>query len=142
MESLLGLVGAIAGAGIVLIGQLISRQTERKHHARDLLLENCAQALALEEEFRGRVWNERHTERTGLVASWDEAAFRSAEARVRLLTRSVPLLEALDGVRVAGQELGAAWALRSEDDLLNARWAAHRDALDHFAQVCRDDNLL
>jgi hypothetical protein len=55
MASWIGLVGALAGASIALLGQYTFKKLERRHGNLALLYEQCAQLVALSEDFRNRL---------------------------------------------------------------------------------------
>jgi len=88
MEAWIGLAGVIAGAAIALGGQYLTRRSEQRERLTTVLLEQCATVVALSEDFRNRVWEERNQLAENVVAKWDLAAYRLAEARLRILCRA------------------------------------------------------
>lgn len=133
MDAWIGLVGAVAGAVIALVGQQLAARSESRAKRVEALLEQCARLIALAEDYRNRVWEERHGLATGAVAGWDLTEYRAAEARVRLLTRSPRILEGVEHLRVTGVELGKVWRFQVDDAAaVDAAWAAYRDAIRGF----------
>jgi hypothetical protein len=60
MEVWIGVIGAAVGAIIALLGQYISNRLERRAKDAALILDQCAQLIALSEDYRNRVWQERN----------------------------------------------------------------------------------
>lgn len=138
METVIGLVGAIAGGALVLAGQYLARRQERRDRRSQLLFENCVRLIAIEEDFRGRVWNERCAGAKDQVDSWNAEGFRIAEASVGILTTDSDLLAALHQVRESGKQLGAKWRLDQRDSpALERLTKEHRAALDAFITASR-----
>ena len=73
MYAWVGLAGVIAGAIMTLGGQYVTRRSELHERQKSLLLEQCALLVALSEDYRNRVWEERNAVATGVVAAWDSA---------------------------------------------------------------------
>jgi hypothetical protein len=133
VDAWVGLIGAIAGATIAIIGQHVAGRSEARERASTLLLEQCAQLVALAEDYRNRVWEERHKLSNEAVAAWDISAYSLAEARLRILCRDPSVLSALDALRQAGINLGKTWRVsRADGPNVQQAWEAHRDALDDF----------
>jgi hypothetical protein len=86
MESLITLAGVLLGGLLALLGQYLSQRSSARDRKMDALLDASAVVLALAEDFRNRVWEDRHGLATGAVDAWDLAAARAADARFRLLT--------------------------------------------------------
>jgi hypothetical protein len=137
MQAWIGLVGVIAGAVIVLSGQYVTRRSEVRERQQTLLLEQCAQVAALSEDFRNRVWEERHQVAEGVVARWDLGAYRLAQARLRILCDETDLLSALQVLSEAGGNLGRIWRLSPEGGAENVQeaWETHRSALNSFIKA-------
>ena len=136
MEAWVALIGAVAGATIAIAGQYVVRRSEARERASTLLLEQCAQLVALSEDYRNRVWEERHNLSNEAVAAWDLSAYRLAEARLRLLCRTPSVLSALDNLRRSGIALGSAWRLsNTESPDVEQAWKVHRDALNDFIEA-------
>jgi hypothetical protein len=96
MTSWIGLIGVLAGASIALLGQYTFKRLERRHADVALLFEQCAQLVALSNDFRNRLWEERKLGRKNAVAEWNISDHRLAEARIRILCTDVRLISALD----------------------------------------------
>ena len=127
------LVSAVVGAVIALLGQAMAGRGEHRRAARQQLLEQCAQVVALEEDFHNRLWEERRLGQTGRVDGWDVAAFRLAAARVRLLTTDRRVAEALAACTRAGTNLGGYWRSGERDEDETERlWRAHKEAVEAF----------
>jgi hypothetical protein len=80
----IGLVGAVAGVLIAFGGQYPMRRAERQERCDALLLEQFAQVIALSEDYRNRVREERKQVASDVVDQWIFAAYRLAEARLRV----------------------------------------------------------
>jgi hypothetical protein len=89
----------------------VRRNSEARERFGTLLLEQYAQVVALSEDFRNRVWEERNNLNSDVVAQWDLPSFRLAEARVKILCRVPSVLSALHTVNQTGIALGRAWRL-------------------------------
>ncbi|SEF33014.1 hypothetical protein SAMN05421837_106561 [Amycolatopsis pretoriensis] len=128
----------IVGATIALFGQFMSRTVEYKREGRRLFVENCASLIALEEDFRNRVWEERKLGLSDSVAQWDLSGYRLVAAQVRLTSDDERLLRSLADLRVAGQELGKSWRMGSLDsDELEVAWKKHKSALENFVAAAK-----
>ncbi len=133
MGAWIGLAGVIAGALVAFGGQYLMRRSESQERSGALLLEQAALIVALSEDYRNRVWEERSKVANGVVAAWDIGAYRLAEARLRLLCRDPKILDALDGLRQSGIALGKAWRLEPRDDQgIDDAWATNRRAVERF----------
>jgi hypothetical protein len=133
MGAWIGLVGVVAGTLVAFIGQYIVRNSDSRERREAHLLEQLAILLALSEDYRNRVWEERNKVATGVVAAWDLSAYRHAEAQVRILSRDSNVLSALMSLKKTGAELGRSWRLAPEDESrTEAAWKAHRTAVDQF----------
>ncbi|NYH45878.1 hypothetical protein HNR22_005605 [Micromonospora jinlongensis] len=136
MAAWIGLLGALAGAGMALLGQYLLRRSDTRERARAALLDHCAAVVALSEDYRNRVWEERHLDAAGAVAAWDLHQYRLAEARLRILCPDRRLAAAVVALDAAGKQLGRAWRLPGrKDDLVDAAWRAHRESVDRFIQA-------
>ena len=92
--------------------------------------------IALSQDFRNRVWEERKLGLGGQVAQWDLASFRLSEARLRILCRDQDVLAAAAVLRKSGGNLGRLWRLTAHtEDEIEAAWKAHHDALDGFTAL-------
>lgn len=133
MQAWIGLVGVLAGAAIALGGQYVTRRSEVRERQESLLLEQCALVVALSEDFRNRVWEERHKVADGVVAHWDLGAYRLAQARLRIMCNEPDVLSALGALSQAGGDLGKLWRLASAGEKnVQEAWEAHRSALNSF----------
>jgi hypothetical protein len=136
MSAWIGLAGVVAGALIALLSQHLLRLLAVRDRENDLLLEQLATVLALEEDFRNRVWLEREELSDDAVAGWDLAASLLAAARLRILCPDGDLIMALDSLKEAGKELAMSRTFAPQDkQRIQAAWEAHRSALDQFVDV-------
>ena len=109
------LAATVVGAAIALAGQNAVRHGEARMRFTDLLLEQCVQLNALDEDFRNRIWEEKELGLSGRVELWDLRGHRIATARLRVLCRDEHLLHALDEVVRTGKQLGRYWRRGQED---------------------------
>lgn len=100
------LLAGIAGAVIALGGQQLGTWNANRTRAGELLLEQCAQLIALSEDFRNRAWEETVLGQQGRVDGWDGAAHRLAMARARILCKDAAVLAALAEMEASGREYG------------------------------------
>lgn len=134
-----GLVGVVAGAAIALFGQHNLRRLDRRDGDAGLMLEQCATVLALSEDYRNRVWEERLLGARDAVEAWDLREYRMAEARLRVLSADQSLLDALAAVGNAGQRLGKLWRVAPEEgDALDTAWVAYKVAVHNFEASARN----
>jgi hypothetical protein len=78
----------MAGAIIALAGQQWGTRRENRTRAGELLLEQCAQLIALSHDFRNRAWEETVLGQEGRVDGWDLSNHRLAMARSRSFART------------------------------------------------------
>lgn len=136
MGSWVGVIGALAGASIALMGQYLFKRLDRRHGDITLILEQCARLIALSEDYFNRLWEERRLGAETAVADWDYHDYQMAEARIRLLCNNDQLIHALDQLRATGKELGKAWRLTRSDTVhLQQAWDANKQALRDFTNV-------
>jgi hypothetical protein len=136
MDAWIGLVGALAGATIAWAAQYVTRRSEIRERQDTLLLEQCAIVVALSEDYRNRVWEERSKVAAGVVAAWDIGAYRLAQARLRILCREAGMLAALENLGKAGTGLGRAWRLSPQDNgSVQAARETHRSVLNAFIDI-------
>jgi hypothetical protein len=132
----IGLLGVVAGALIAFGGQFLMRRAERQDRNETLLLEQFALLIALSEDYRNRVWEERSGVASDVVGAWDIGAYRLAEARLRVLSREPEVVAALDALHKSGTALGRAWRLAPRDEVvLDTAWVTNRDAIERFVAV-------
>jgi hypothetical protein len=105
------LLATVAGAVIALAGQYILKRGEKRTRSGELLLEQCAQVIALSEDLRNRVWEEQELHAQGRVDAWDLGAHRIAAARVKILCQDPALLNALEDLTNSGKQLSGYWRL-------------------------------
>jgi gas vesicle protein len=131
VDAWIGLLGVLAGAAIALTSQLLLRRSEQRERRQVMLLDACSRVIALAEDFQNRIWEERKGLGGGdQVTSWNLEAYREAEVRVLLLSRSKRTPEALEELRQAGVELAKVWRLqRQEAPELEAAWRRHKKAI-------------
>jgi hypothetical protein len=136
MATWVGLVGVLAGALIAFGGQYMMGRREREERNAALLLEQCAVLIALSEDFRNRVWEERHNVATDVVGQWDLGAYRLAEARLRVLSPDPGFQAAVTALRRSGTDLGKAWRLGTSDEAaVESAWTAYEDSVEMFTNV-------
>ena len=80
MTAWLTLIAGVAGAVISLAGQQLGSWGANRTSAGELLLEQCAQLIALSEDFRTRAWEETVLGQRDRVDTWDIASHRLALA--------------------------------------------------------------
>lgn len=135
MATWVGLVGVLAGALIAFGSQYLVSKTERQERTTETLLEQCATIIALSEDFRDRIWQERQHLAVNVV-KWDLGAYRLAEARLRVLHHEPEFLAALKELRDAVGELDRSWRQEPCDEsIVDSAWAAHRDKINLFVAV-------
>ncbi len=76
MAAWAGLVGVVVGALIAFAGQYVMGRGEKQERFDALLLEQFAVIIALSEDFRNRVWEERNHVASDVVGKWDLEAYR------------------------------------------------------------------
>lgn len=111
MEAWIGLAGVVAGALIAFGGQHLNRRSDIRERTTGLLLEQFSLLVALSEDYRNRIWEERNGLSPDVVSGWDLQAYRMAEARVRILCRDESVAAAVRDLKDTGVELGKAWRL-------------------------------
>jgi hypothetical protein len=79
MDAWVGLVGVVAGAFVAFGGQYLMNKTERQERNTALLLEQCSLIIALSQDYRNRVWEERNQVASDVVGKWDIGTHRLAE---------------------------------------------------------------
>ena len=126
MATWVGVVGVLAGALIAFGGQYLMGRSERQERNETLLLEQCALIIALSQDYRNRVWEERHQVASDVVGRWDIGTYRLAEARLQLLSGEPKLLAALEALHKSGVALGRAWRLGSRKALPSPSARANR----------------
>lgn len=138
MDAWLALLAAVAGAAIALVGQYVVTAKQTRTRAGELILEQASALVALADDFRNRLWEERELGLTGRVEGWDLAAHRLAAARLRILCDDPALLAALDEFTAAGGRLGGYWRRGGVDpEELDRRWTRDRAAVDAFIEASR-----
>ncbi|MGH8836276.1 MAG: hypothetical protein ACRDWG_14955 [Actinomycetes bacterium] len=139
MEVWIGLIGALAGGAIALLGQYGLRRSERQDVRTMMLLEQCAQLVARSEDYRNRVWEERRLGVRGAVSAWGLSEFRLAEARLKILRRDAEVLKSLQRLQKTGEGQGKAWRPDgSDNEAVEAAWRGHQVALDDFVRLSGD----
>ena len=133
MEAWIGLVGVLLGGLIGFVTQRISERSNRSIASLQALTEAVALVIALSEDYRNRVWEQRNELDSNAVAAWDLKESRLAQSRVRLLTSDTKLLDCERALQRTGTDLGKAIRLApSGDDDIQQAWEAHRLALDNL----------
>jgi hypothetical protein len=116
MEAWAVVVAAVAGAAIALFGQWTAKRGERRTRVGELLLEQCTLLIALNEDLRNRIWEERTLQQAGRVDGWDLGSARLAMARIGILCDDADVLAAVDEIGTAGKDLAAYWRRGDIDD--------------------------
>ena len=138
MAAWVGLVGVLAGALFAFAGQYALRHMERQDRYDALLLEQFTCIIGLSEDFRNRIWEERKQVASDVVSKWDLAAYRRAEALLRILSQQ-SVREALENLDEAGANLGDAWRTKSGDNAaIDSLLADHRKAIEQLVDVSSD----
>jgi hypothetical protein len=133
VDAWVGLVGAIAGAALAMLGQWITNRSAANAQFAALIIAQCTQLIALSEDYRNRIWEERNGLSADTVGSWDLPAYRLAQAHLQVLCADADIQGCVDDLKRTGTDLGKAWRLsRAEGDVVEAAWQAHRHALDGF----------
>jgi hypothetical protein len=133
MGAWIGLVGVVAGALVALVSQYLIRNSEARERRDTLLLEQLAMVIALSEDYRDRVWQERNKVAEGVAAAWDMRSYRLAEAKLKILCRDSNLLATLTALNRSGIELGVSRSQSPENEAqTEAAWKAHKAALEQF----------
>jgi len=109
MEAWAGVVAAVAGAAIALLGQWVAKRGEQR---RGLPNFSSSSAPYWSRSTRTSVTasgkSERYNRPGGSTVGTSGAA-RLASARMRILCDDADVLAALDEIGIAGKELGAYW---------------------------------
>jgi hypothetical protein len=135
----IGLVGVVAGAGLAAAGQWLTNRSASQGRFASLVVSQCSELIALSEDFRNRLWEERNGLRTDAVALWDLASYRVAEAHLQVLAENASIQSAVADLKQTGANLGRTWRIgRTDDDALEEAWRAHRGALDRFIEASRE----
>ncbi|MEO6703707.1 MAG: hypothetical protein ABIP57_19730 [Jatrophihabitantaceae bacterium] len=138
MQAWIGLTGGVIGALLAMFGQWTNNRSASRARFAELVIAQCSQLIALSEDYRNRVWEERQGLSNDHVALWDLAAYRLAEAHLQILSSDSMLLSALRDLKETGTDLGKAWRLTPQQgDVVEAAWRVHRLALDAFIAAAR-----
>src|ERR1022692_1335895 len=106
MTAWVTLLAGVVGAVIALAGQQWGMRRANRTRAGELLLEQCAQLIALSQDFRNRAWEETVLGQQGRVDTWDLGAHRLAMARVQILCQDSAVLAALKEMEASGKAYG------------------------------------
>jgi hypothetical protein len=138
MSAWIGLLGAVAGAAIAIVGQQLGYRAEARDQLQAQILEQCSQLVALSQDFRNRVWEERRGIPANPVKDWDFVGYRLAEAKLQLLAPTARLSHAIVDLRESGVELARQWRLRHEwDPDAAAAWESNGAAIEEFLAAGR-----
>jgi len=107
MTAWITVVAGLVGALIALAGQQWGMHRANRTRAGELLLEQCAQLIALSEDFRNRAWEETVLGQQGRVDAWDLSGHRLATARVKILCQDSAVLAALTEMNESGTAYGS-----------------------------------
>ena len=100
------LLAGLAGGIIALAGQQWGTYRANRTRAGELLLEQCAQFIALSHDFRNRAWEETVLGQSGRVDAWDVSGHRLAMARIQILCRDPGVLAAVKEMHESGTAYG------------------------------------
>jgi hypothetical protein len=131
MDAVITLMATLVGAGIVLFGQWILERRQRAARFGELLLEQSALLLALNDDFDNRLWEERVLGLAGRVDSWDLASSRLAKAKLEILKPDPRLERALIRLHSTGVSLGDYWRRHHADDRKLEKFLADHQAACH-----------
>ena len=106
MTAWVTLLAGLAGAVIALGGQQWGTYRANRTRAGELLLEQCAQIIALSQDFRNRAWEETVLGQSGRVDGWDLSSHRLAMARVQILCQDPGVLAAVKEMQDSGTAYG------------------------------------
>ncbi len=99
MQAWVTLIATLAGAAVALFGQYVVRRGEIRTRHGELVLEQCAQVVALAHDYTNRIWEERQLFLKGRVQGWDFRANQQAVARLSILCADPALMRTLDDLR-------------------------------------------
>jgi hypothetical protein len=138
VDAWVGLVGAVVGGLLTLGGQQLTARSEANRQHKSELLSNISTLVALSDDYRNRVWEERQALKDSAVANWDLTTFRLAQARLRVLLNDEDVLAAIDELQDAGIALGRLWRTQRVDGPeVQAAWERHKEALARFLDAGR-----
>jgi hypothetical protein len=130
------LAAAVAGAAIAILGQYVAARGQMRTRGGELLLEHCAVLVAMNEDFRNRLWEERVLGQQGRLDGWDLAGARLATARLRILCPDESVLTALVDMNSAAKDLGAYWRRGNADAAeVDLRYEQLKQAIESFADA-------
>jgi hypothetical protein len=133
MNAWVALAAGVVGAAIALVGQYVTRRSDRISSHIDVVVEQCAQFVALSEDFRNRFWEESQLRQAGRVDGWDIAAHRLAEARLKIVCDDEALLTAIEELSSTGKALGGYWRRGDTDQAeLDLRYERYKEAIGRF----------
>jgi hypothetical protein len=139
MESVLAIIATIIGATIAFASQWTFDRRHRRQRFQELLLEQSAILLALNDDFENRLWEERALGLENRVSEWDLTSSRLAKAKLQIISGSKDLDAAVATLHATGVELGRYWRQRQrqrqrqqDDAELERLLDAHRQARQTF----------
>jgi hypothetical protein len=106
-EAVIGLAGALVGACVAFLGQLITARATDRADWRRTVHTQCALIYALEREAGLGAWEVYRGRAAGRVDNWDFMSRRMAEAQVLLVTRDRTLITAMSELTDAGVRMAA-----------------------------------
>src|SRR5689334_18216730 len=98
MEAWLGLGGALIGGLLTITGQYVLVRINRAHERSKALVSCAAQLVALSEEYRDRLWEERRIGASDRLSEWRLSDYRKAEASLKILDDSERLRSTLQAL--------------------------------------------
>ena len=133
MDAAIGLIGVIAGALIALYSQRFQQRAGEDTDIRKVLLQQCANVVALEHDFRHRVFDHRERKLPNTLPEWPRSKRREAEAQILILSTNDQLRDQLLLLRRKGAALAA--ALEAADEQFRPAAEEHRTALWRFQDL-------
>lgn len=103
-----------------------------------MLADASSVVVALAEDYKNRVWEQRNGLSNDSVAGWNFRESSLAQARIQILTGDEGLLSAERTLSRAGTALGRAVRLDTGDvEELELAWQAYKAALENFVAESR-----
>ncbi len=133
MGAIVTLTATLVGAGIAFLSQWLFDRRQRTGRLGELLLEQSALLLALNDDFENRLWEERSLKLKDRVDTWDFTSSRLAKSKLEILSTDRELNNALSKLHLAGVCLGAYWRRGNcDEDILDGYLTAYRSARVEF----------
>ena len=139
MAAWIGLIGTLIGAGATLLSQYLVKRPEKHDDRMMLMVARSAQLVALANDYRNRIWEERSLGVADRVSPWNLQDYRLAEAHISIVCRAPSVRLSLRELNEAGKELGRVWRTdASKEPEVEAAGRRHREALGSFIESSAD----